>query len=112
MGLHQGKTQSNGSAVPSFGPGATVPTGATSCISISYWDTMAGSAPTLCAYYNASTGWAFQTASLYSTANCVVANTDLVQVTVGYRYQPTTPLPATFTSALAINATTDLIMEN
>jgi hypothetical protein len=110
--LHQGKTQSNGSAVPSFGPGATVPTGATSCISISYWDTMAGSAPTLCAYYNASTGWAFQTASLYSTANCVVANTDLVQATVGYRYQPTTPLPATFTSALAINATTDLIMEN
>ena len=33
-------------------------------------------------------------------------------MTVGYRYQPTTPLPATFTSALAINATTDLIMEN
>src|ERR1035437_8157214 len=112
MGLHQGKTQSNGSAVPSFGPGATVPTGATSCISISYWDTMAGSAPTLCAYYTARAGGPSHPPSLYSTANCVVANTDLVQVTVGYRYQPTTPLPATFTSALAINATTDQIMEN
>jgi hypothetical protein len=33
-------------------------------------------------------------------------------VTVGYRYQPTTPLPAAFTSALATNATTDLILEN
>jgi Flp pilus assembly protein TadG len=101
---------SSGSAVPSFGPGATVPTAATSCISISYWDTTAGSAPTLCAYYNASTGWVFE--GTYTATTCLLANTDLVQVTVGYRYQPTTPLPATFTSALATNATTDLIMEN
>jgi hypothetical protein len=101
---------SNGSPVPSFGPGATVPSGATSCISISYWDTTLGSAPTLCAYYNASTTWVFE--GTYTTANCVLANKDLVQVTVGYRFQPTTPLPATFSSALATNATTDLIMEN
>jgi hypothetical protein len=101
---------SNGSPIPSFGPGATVPTTATSCISVSYWDTTAGSAPTLCAYYNASTGWAFQ--GSYTATTCLLAKKDLVQVTVGYRYQPTTPLPAAFTSALATNATTDLLLEN
>jgi Flp pilus assembly protein TadG len=109
-GLQNQNCLSNGSAVPSFGPGATVPTGDTSCISISYWDTTAASTPTLCAYFNASTGWVFE--GSYTATTCVVANKDLVQVTVGYRYQPTTPLPATFTAALATNSTTDLLVEN
>lgn len=107
----------NGSAVPAFGPSGsssstftfTVPSGSTGCISISYWNITASTTPTLCAYYSASAGWEFQTG--YTSATCVVAN-DLVQVTVGYKYQTLTPVPSALTGAFTTTAaTTDQLEE-
>jgi len=47
----------------------------------------------------------------YNASTCMVADTTMVEVVVGYMYQPLTPLPSIGSSRLYTSAQTEVLEE-
>jgi hypothetical protein len=104
-------------------PPFTVPSSATGCIGIWYFDFLADPTgpPMLCAQWSVQNSWwdTWNTAGTettdVATANlpggCLVAEEDVVVVGVGYHYNPLTPFPGIGSGALTTYGETQLLEE-
>ncbi|MGD0448368.1 MAG: TadE family protein [Candidatus Dormibacteria bacterium] len=104
-------------------PPFTIPTGATGCVGIWYFDLLADPTgpPSLCAEWSVQTSsWNVWNTAGQETSNvtysslpggCVAAEEDLVVVGVGYHYSTLTPLPAIASGALTTYGETQLLEE-
>jgi hypothetical protein len=104
-------------------PPFAVPSSATGCIGIWYFDSMVNPTgpPTLCAQWSVQNSWwdTWNTSGTETTdvltANlppgCVSPYEDLVVVGVGYHYTTLTPLPALASSGLTTYGETQLLEE-